>query len=108
MKESATSTMAMVPIANVSGAAGPAACTTKVILKAAVIVGEMTARDNPTHSGRLKRDINLAMSSHHIMKGEAARSAAARCRLAKLFVDLQIQRGRVPIRLVGETDDRHQ
>jgi hypothetical protein len=48
-------------MANASGAAGPAACATKVILKAAVTVGQMMDKDMPTASGRLKRDINWAM-----------------------------------------------
>src|SRR5580700_5234901 len=66
MKEKATSTIATVPIANVSGAAGPAACTTSVILKAAVTVGEMTDSDSAMASGRFKRDTRLVMSSHHV------------------------------------------
>src|ERR1700691_649262 len=61
MNDSATSVMATVPIANVSGAAGPAACTTRVILKAAVTVGETTARDRLMASGRFRRRISLAM-----------------------------------------------
>src|ERR1700733_12928364 len=62
MKDSATSVIATVPMAKVSGAAGPAACTTRVILKAAVTVGEMTASERPMHSGRFNRDIRLAMN----------------------------------------------
>src|SRR5580658_9962706 len=59
MNDSATSAIAIMPIANVSGAAGPAACTSSVMLNAAVTVGEMTASDKPTASGKLKREINF-------------------------------------------------
>src|SRR5258708_13752461 len=59
MNDSATSTIATVPMAKASGAAAPAACTTKVILKAAVTVGQMTETDKPTASGRLKRLTNF-------------------------------------------------
>ena len=61
MKDSATSTIATVPMAKASGAAGPVACTTKVMLKAAVTVGEMTESDRPTASGRLRRETKLVM-----------------------------------------------
>src|SRR5271165_3597749 len=74
MNESATNTMAIAPIANVRGAACPVACTTSVMLNAAVTVGEMTDSDSPTASGRLRRDASLANdallrcgpSPHHI------------------------------------------
>jgi hypothetical protein len=61
MNDKATSTIATVPIAKARGAAAPADCTTKVTLKAAVTVGQMTEIDMPTASGRLKRDTKLAM-----------------------------------------------
>src|ERR1700687_588489 len=56
MKESATSAVATAPIANANGAAGPADCTTSVILKAAVTVGATMDRDRPKASGRLRRE----------------------------------------------------
>src|ERR1700730_10826909 len=62
MNDSATNTMATVPIAKASGAAAPAACTTKVMLKAAVTVGQMTETDKPMASGRLKRLTSFVMS----------------------------------------------
>src|SRR6266849_4107795 len=71
MNESATNTIATVPIAKASGAAAPAACTTNVMLKAAVTVGQMTETDKPMASGRLKRltkfamDILASISPHH-------------------------------------------
>src|ERR1019366_3808414 len=71
MKDSATRIIATVPIAKASGAAAPAACTTNVILNAAVTVGQMTDTDIPMASGRLKRLSKFAMhylaaiSPHH-------------------------------------------
>src|ERR1700691_1315944 len=67
MKESATSAIATMPIAKVSGAAGPVACTTSVMLKAAVTVGEMTERESAMASGSLRRVIRLLCtgSPHH-------------------------------------------
>ena len=59
MNDRAISPMATIPMAKVSGAAGPVACTTRVMLKAAVTVGHITDTDKPTASGRLKRDIKL-------------------------------------------------
>jgi hypothetical protein len=61
MNDSATNAIATVPIANVSGAAGPVACTTKVILNAAVTVGQMTEIDKPIDSGKLKRFTKFLM-----------------------------------------------
>src|ERR1700728_5447460 len=49
------------PIAYVSGAAGPAALTTRDTLKAAVMLGPLTASDRPTASGKLKRRARLPM-----------------------------------------------
>jgi hypothetical protein len=63
MKDKATNDMATMPITKASGAAGPAACTIKVMLKAAVTVGETTDSDRPTASGSRKRDIKLVMDS---------------------------------------------
>src|SRR5882757_3372100 len=72
MNDSATNTIATVPMAKASGAAAPAACTTNVMLKAAVTVGQMTETDKPMASGRLKRLTKFTMrvcvlaSPHHI------------------------------------------
>ena len=63
MKESATSEIATMPMASASGAAGPVACTTKVMLNAAVTVGATTESDRPTASGSLKRETKLVMPS---------------------------------------------
>src|SRR6202034_409962 len=60
-KDSATSATAIMPIAYVSGAAGPAAFTTREMLKAAVMLGAMTASDRPTASGKLKRRARFPM-----------------------------------------------
>src|ERR1700688_638731 len=60
-KDSATSATAIMPIAYVSGAAGPAALTTRDMLKAAVMLGAMTASDRPTASGKLKRRARIPM-----------------------------------------------
>src|SRR5579871_4968162 len=61
MNESATSAIASMPIANASGAAGPALCTTRVMLKAAVTVGAMTAKDSASASGRCRRLTSVVM-----------------------------------------------
>jgi hypothetical protein len=61
MNDNATNAIATVPMANVSGAAGPAACTTNVILNAAVTVGQMTEIDKPIASGKLKRFTKFLM-----------------------------------------------
>ena len=66
MNEKAISTMPSVPIAKVSGAAGPVACTTSVMLKAAVTVGEMTDRDSAIASGRFSRETRLVMQLRRI------------------------------------------
>src|ERR1700677_3715507 len=61
MNESATSAIATMPIANANGAAGPVACTIKVMLKAAVTVGDTTERERPRASGSRKRETKLVM-----------------------------------------------
>src|SRR5277367_6578652 len=61
MKERATSAIAIMPIANASGAAGPANCATKVMLNAAVTVGETTESDRPNASRSRRRDTKLVI-----------------------------------------------
>src|ERR1700730_6751641 len=84
MNDSATNTMATVPIAKASGAAAPAACTTNVMLKAAVTVGQMTETDKPMASGRLKRFTKVAIhvlasiSAHHEGRYVCVRHQASR------------------------------
>src|SRR5579871_6947683 len=72
MNESATSAIASMPMANASGAAGPALCTTSVMLKAAVTVGAMTAKDSASASGRCRRLTSVVMRrapSAHLRHG---------------------------------------
>src|ERR1700686_747582 len=61
MNDSAISTVATAAITNASGAAGPAAPTTSVMLKAAVTVGATTARESPRASSRVRRLISTAI-----------------------------------------------
>src|ERR1700691_3377974 len=58
-KDSATNATAIMPIAYVSGAAGPAALTTRDVLKAAAVLAQMAASDRAPASGKLKRRARL-------------------------------------------------
>src|ERR1700689_1132330 len=61
MNDSAISTGATAAITNASGAAGPAAPTTSVMLKAAVTVGATTASESPRASSSVRRLISTAI-----------------------------------------------
>jgi hypothetical protein len=65
VKDSPINAIAIVPMANASGAACPVACATSVTLNAAVTDGQMMDSDNPTASGKLNREINRPIASPH-------------------------------------------